>query len=414
MSETNPWAAQWFNAQQQFVDAWSDMAKSGVPGNSSQSDLWAQSFDLWRNASGAQVQPDFQQAMDKCMDMGKGYFAMAEQVSKNMSAGAEPAEAINQWMDQLKQSLQQSGGMPGFDGSGVNGFMKQWFNPTSSWQQMAAGMMPMNQGSWQMPGMNAPSFNLGEMIDPLGTMLEAPGVGYFREPQAKQQKGLQLALEYNQANQAFNQAFLKVATESIQGFQARILKVDADSAPKSLREIYDLWVEISEEHYAEFAMSEEYQELYGDMVNRLMIMKKHYSEIADDTLKAMNLPNTREVDTMQERLQQVRRDNFALKKEISEIKSMLQQVMARPATAEASTAPAAAPAAKKAPRKSATSAAAASNTARKPVVKTAAASNTARKPAVKTATARKAAIKTAAPKAAPKKKAVVTKASKGA
>jgi class III poly(R)-hydroxyalkanoic acid synthase PhaE subunit len=402
MSETNPWAAQWFNAQQQFVDAWSDMAKSGA-GNKSQSDLWAQSFDLWRNASGAQVQPDFQQAMDKCMDMGKGYFAMAEQVSKNMSAGAEPAEAINQWMEQLKQSLQQFGSMPGFDGSAINGFMKQWFNPGSSWQQMAAGLAPMNQGAWQMPGMT-PSFNLGEMIDPLGTMLEAPGVGYFREPQAKQQKGLQLGLEYQQANQAFNQAFLRVATESIQGFQARILKVDADSAPKSLREIYDLWVDVSEEHYAEFAMSEEYQELYGDMVNRLMIMKKHYSEIADDTLRAMNLPNTREVDTMQERLQQVRRDNFALKKEISEIKSMLQQVMARPAAEDSSAAPAAAPAAKspatRAPRKSATRAAVAGNTARKP--------------AVKTATAKKAAIKTAAPKAAPKKKAVVTKVSKGA
>jgi len=410
MSESNPWAEQWFNAQQQFVDAWSDMAKSGVPGNSSQSDLWAQSFDLWRKASGAQVQPDFQQAMDKCMDMGKGYFAMAEQVSKSMNAGAEPAEAINQWMDQLKQSLQQFGSMPGFDGSAVNGFMKQWFNPTSSWQQMTAGLMPMNQGAWQMPGMNTPSFNLGEMIDPFGTMLEAPGVGYFREPQAKQQKGLQLALEYNQANQAFNQAFLQVATESIRDFQARIMKMDAETAPKSLRELYDLWVDTSEEHYAKFAMSEEYQELYGDMVNRLMIMKKHYSEIADDTLRAMNLPNTREVDTMQERLQQLRRDNFALKKEISEIKSMLQQVMAGPAATDAaapapraadvSAAPAAAPAARKAPRKSATRPAVASKTAAKPVVKTAA--------------AKKAATKAAAPKAAPKKKTVVTKASKGA
>ena len=397
MSETNPWAAQWFNAQQQFVDAWSDMAKSGVSGNSSQSDLWAQSFDLWRKASGAQVQPDFQQAIDKCMDIGKGYFAMAEQVSKNMSAGAEPAEAINQWMDQLKQSLQQFGSMPGFDGSDINGFMKQWFNPTSSWQQMTAGLAPMNQGAWQIPGMNmagmmnTPSFNLGEMIDPLGTLLEAPGVGYFREPQAKQQKGLQLALDYQQANQAFNQAFLRVATESIQGFQARILKIDGDTVPKSLRELYDLWVEISEKHYAEFAMGEEYQELYGDMVNRLMIMKKHYSEIADDMLRAMNLPNTREVDTMQERLQQLRRENFVLKKEISEIKSMLQQVMARPAAA-----PATAPATKKAPRKSAARAAAASKTVRKPVAKG--------------ATARK----TAAPKAAPKKKPAVTKASKGA
>ena len=43
-------------------------------------------------------------------------------------------------------------------------------------------------------------------------------------------------------------------------------------------------------------------------------------KIADDYLRAMNLPNTREIDTMQERLQQVRRENFALKKEIKEIR----------------------------------------------------------------------------------------------
>ena len=387
MSESNPWAAQWFNAQQQFVDAWSDMAKSGVPGNNSQSDLWAQSFDLWRKASGAQVQPDFQQALDKCMDMGKQYFAMAEQVSKNINAGTTPAEAINQWMEQLKSSLQQFGSMPGFDGSAVNDFMKQWFNPTSSWQQMASTLAPMSRGAWQMPGMTTPSFNLGEMVDPLGTLLEAPGVGYFREPQEKQQKGLQLALEYQQANHAFNQAFLRVAIESIQGYQARLLKLGTEAAPKSLRGLYDLWVEVSEEHYAEFAMSEEYQELYGDMVNRLMIMKKHYSEIADDMLRAMNLPNTREVDTMQERLQQLRRENIVLKKEISDMRTMLQQVVNKPAAAASATPAAKAPAAKKAARKS-----------------------TATVAATRKAPVKKAAVK----KAATRNKPAVTEASKGA
>ena len=164
MTESNPWAAQWFKAQQQFVDAWTDMAKPGAPGapgNTSQTDLWAQGFDMWRKASGTQVQPDIQQAINKCMDMGKEYFSMAEQVSKSISAGTQPAEAINEWMEQLKQSLQQFGAMPGFDGSATNDFMKQWFNPTSSWQQMAASLMPMNQTAWQMPGMNTSSFNLG-------------------------------------------------------------------------------------------------------------------------------------------------------------------------------------------------------------------------------------------------------------
>jgi class III poly(R)-hydroxyalkanoic acid synthase PhaE subunit len=263
--------------------------------------------------------------------MGKEYFALAEQVSKGMSEGANPVEAINQWMEQLKQSLQQFGGMPGFDGSGVNDFMKQWFTPTNSWQQMAATLTPMNQAAWQMPGMNTSVFNMGESIAPLGKVLSSPGIGYFREPQEKQQQGMQLAIEYHQSNFAFNQAFLRVAIESIQGFQARLLKLETGSAPKSLRELYDMWVEVSEKHYAEFAMSEEYQELYGDMVNRLMILKKHYSEITDDFLRAMNLPNTREVDTMQQRLQQLRRENIQLRKDVKEIKSMLQQSSTKPA-----------------------------------------------------------------------------------
>ena len=42
MSESNSWTDQWFKAQQQFVDAWSDMAKTGETGSqANQSDLGA-------------------------------------------------------------------------------------------------------------------------------------------------------------------------------------------------------------------------------------------------------------------------------------------------------------------------------------------------------------------------------------
>ena len=72
MSESNQWADQWFKAQQQFVDAWSEMAKTSTSGSAtSQSDLWSQSFELWRQACEGQTQPDIELAMRKCMDIGK-------------------------------------------------------------------------------------------------------------------------------------------------------------------------------------------------------------------------------------------------------------------------------------------------------------------------------------------------------
>ena len=381
MSDNKSWTDQWFKAQQQFVDAWSDMAKTGDPRQQgSQTELWSQGFDAWRRALGGEYRPDVRQPMEKCFDMGREYFAMAEKIGRGLADGKDPRAAIGQWMEQLKQGLQQWSTVPGFDSAAAGDFMKHWFAPSKAWQQMASQMAPMQQALWQMPGMNTSVFNLGEAIDPLGRVLEAPGIGYFREPQEKQQKGAQLAIEYHEANFKFNQAFLRVAIESIEGFQQRLLQLDGDAVPKTLRGLYDLWVEVSEEHYAEFALSDEYQALYGDMVNRLMILKKHYHDIIDDHLRLMNLPNTREVDTMQQRLQQLRRDNIAMKKELAEIRALL---------GKRSTSPGPRPKAEKAP-------AATANAAR---------------PAVKRAVAKKSAAKKPA---AAKKKSAATRSKAGA
>jgi hypothetical protein len=168
---------------------------------------------------------------------------------------------------------------------------------------------------------------MGEAIDPMGNLMTAPGIGYFREPQEKMQKGIQIALDYQQSNAKFNQALTHVSIESIQGYQERLQNQmtdpQSDLKPSSLRELYDLWIIVSEEHYAEFAMSEEYQSLYGDMVNRLMALKKHISETTDELMTSMNMPSRSEVETMQQRLQQLRRDNYELRDELKEIKSLL-------------------------------------------------------------------------------------------
>jgi class III poly(R)-hydroxyalkanoic acid synthase PhaE subunit len=332
MNASNAWSDQWLKAQQQFVETWGQMAK-GSSSDNSQTNLWSEGIKLWTDS----LQPKdhgVQDALNKCFEAGKSYFTMAEQVGKLMSDGKTATDAMNQWAEQLKSSL-QPGSSGQFNLAGQD-FMKQWSAPGQNWEKLISNMGMFGQSPLQMPGINSGAFNLGEMTDPLGKMLSAPGVGYFREPQEKQQKGLQLMIEYHTANNAFNQASMRVMTESIQGFQDRLMNPAGESTPTSMRELYDLWVEVSEEHNAVFSMSDEYQALYGDMVNKLMSTKKHYQGITNDLFKTLNLPGRQEVDTVQLRLQEVRRENRRLRSQITDINAKLDILMSAKSAPEES------------------------------------------------------------------------------
>jgi class III poly(R)-hydroxyalkanoic acid synthase PhaE subunit len=234
-------------------------------------------------------------------------------------------------------------------------FMSQWAGPSANWQKMVSAMMPV-----QMPGSNASIYGIGEDFDKINQMLSMPGLGFFRESQEQHQSGARLAQDYFQANQKFNASFMQVSIESLQAFQEKITALyendDADN-PSSLRSIYDLWIDISEAHYAEYAMSEEYQSLYGDMVNKLMALKKHYSNLIDDTLESLNLPSRRELDTVHQRLQQTRRDNQDLRRELKEIRALLvdKKIEKKKSPGKKATAPVKKSVAKKSPVKKPTS-----------------------------------------------------------
>ena len=325
MTDNNAWTDEWLKAQQKFVESWSEMGEGrGESEPNEQASLWANGLEMWRKTYPYPypTQPETDQVINKCLEVGKGYFAMAEQIGRQVSSGGKPEDVVQQWIEQLKTSLQQhTDHWSAMQHQASNDFMSQWMGPSASWQKIAAAMMPM-----QMPSSSHASRGMGEDFEQLNQFLSMPGVGFLRESQEKQQVGAKLAMEYQQANNQFNQAFLRVSIESLQTFLKLLTELNNDEesrAASTLRGIYDLWVEVSEASYADFAMSEEYQTLYGDMVNRLMKLKKHHSEMLDDTMTSLNLPSRKEIDTMQERLQQTRRDNRALRRELREIREML-------------------------------------------------------------------------------------------
>jgi class III poly(R)-hydroxyalkanoic acid synthase PhaE subunit len=162
-------------------------------------------------------------------------------------------------------------------------------------------------------------------------------------------------MEYMAAMQAYQAAFGKLGVETTKGFQQSLQARAKEGKPiSSLRELYDQWVEMSELAYADFVMTQEYQTLYGRLVNTLLALKQQMARMVDQTLEAMHMPTHAEISTLQCRQQELRRDNLRLHKEIKAIQAQLEamrktMLQAEPVETEAEAAPKAAakPAAKR-------------------------------------------------------------------
>jgi polyhydroxyalkanoate synthesis regulator phasin len=76
----------------------------------------------------------------------------------------------------------------------------------------------------------------------------------------------------------------------------------------SLKALYDLWVDSAEEAYAEVAMSDEFREAYGEMVNTQMRVRQMQQQQTEQMCQQLGVPTRTEVSSLGERLQALRRE----------------------------------------------------------------------------------------------------------
>ena len=91
-------------------------------------------------------------------------------------------------------------------------------------------------------------------------------------------------------------------------------------------------------------MSDEYQVVYGDLVNSLMQVRKDLNELAEHQYQLMNIPTRSEIDTMQHRQQENRREARLLRHEITKLREQVERLSAHPPAAASPRARAKAPA----------------------------------------------------------------------
>ncbi|MHB1273842.1 MAG: poly(R)-hydroxyalkanoic acid synthase subunit PhaE [Rhodanobacter sp.] len=358
--------------------------------------LARQSWETWANQLQQPATNDFfkspippaasssSDALERTLAGLKGYFDWMQGV-----AAADSQDPAGDWRQQLQQyfggaSQPFAQAFAGIDSAGAEGFIRQW----QSWLQGA-----QHGGFGDLPGANGAT----------------PAFGLNREQQMQQQTMAAAVLESLQASARYQSLIQRANAQGMERLQDKLaLHAEPGRQIDSLKALYDLWVDAAEEAYAEIALSDEFREVYGEMVNSQMRVRHLQQQQTEQICQQLGVPTRAEVSSLGERLQSLRREFRAghapspqdlageiatLRQELAELKRQLVdgKESASTATKRAAAEPAAPQSAARAavsPAKKA-AAKAIAKAARKPAARKAAAPPPSRSKPVKRASSRK-------------------------
>jgi class III poly(R)-hydroxyalkanoic acid synthase PhaE subunit len=318
----------WLAFQQQYSDAWralGDQVRETTSTAETPTNPWAEALDSWWKAVSAGATPEVNDFYARLSQQAKAFFRLSEGFGQMTQTATASGDAVAQWQDQMQQAL--AGLKKNFSEPNPNTheFMRQvmafWELPLDTWQRTASSMSVLPNDFLQ----NLKAGKLEHMQDITGRMnefLSAPGVGYTRERQEQLQTQAKLLLDYQNAYQDYAAGYAKIGLQSVERLEA-VLKAQSkdNKSVTGMRELYDLWVDCCEDAYGEHVSTDEYAELHGRLVNRLMALKQHSREMIDQLLDAIGIPTRRETNTLHRRLQEVRREGKAMRAELEALKA---------------------------------------------------------------------------------------------
>jgi len=323
MSESPFWNDDWMRTQQKYWDQWSEMSRKAMGMEQPAKNPWESALEHWWKAVSPGTPDANRGFMDKMMEQGKLFFRMSEEMSRNLSRTQDWNDALNSTFEKMQDSF-AAGAEQSAEATekGFGQWMGFWEGPMESWRK-AAGSLPLNSDFAGVP-------NLFEQL--LGT----PGLGYTREDEERYKTLGQAWVHYQHALMTYNHFFADLGSASIRCMKEKIKELAEDGKKiESGRQLYDIWVSACEEEYAKHTMTPGYAKVHGELVNALMAFKKQWRELVDNRLGMLGMPTTREVRTLQTRLQESRRETRSLRNEIELLKEQvaaLRTPVARPKT----------------------------------------------------------------------------------
>ncbi|HVX04476.1 MAG TPA: class III poly(R)-hydroxyalkanoic acid synthase subunit PhaE [Rhodanobacteraceae bacterium] len=328
----------WQAMSQQYWNAWNDATRKafGVTGGDAPADKapWHEGLEQWSRMFDAGKTGEAQsEVVERLLAGARSYFSLLQALAeKGVDGNADPQA----WSDKVRESFN----FPGADAALLDN--------------------PLARALRELTGHGAKGFEqMAETMQPAmreaRALLDLPAFGYAREHQEHYQQMGKAWLDYQRETNRYNALIARASRRAFEVFEDKLAeRGEPGRQIDSARGLYDLWVDAAEDAYAEVALSDEFREVYGALVNAQMRVRQNVQKEVERVATDLGMPTRTEIDSMGKRLHALHRNAKnhaeALPELIAEVAALRAEVERLKAGNPQS---AAKPARKTAPRKSA-------------------------------------------------------------
>ena len=161
-------------------------------------------------------------------------------------------------------------------------------------------------------------------VQPIQQFLNLPSIGFNREQSEKIKQGERLWNDYLTELKHYESKLFQISSNAIDLLkQDFILRLENNDSINSLREVYDLWIDVNEKEYKDYVLTDEHSKAYGKLINSSMHMKKFMDQNVDHMLQMMNLPTQNAMQSVLQREKSLEDEVAKLQQEIESIKRLL-------------------------------------------------------------------------------------------
>lgn len=257
--------------------AWGDAMRGAMPGAAPSAGVagaqaWHDAVDWWTHAVHGN-RAEVNEAVGRFNSQAQRWFGQMQQVAAQFAGqDAGAAEIARAW----KQALGAAGENPfpemfrGMRGQGLQG-LEQWIEDASPWL-----------GAWR---------------EEAAGWLRMPAFGAGREHQERAQRLAEAQLDVQQQTSAYNALMLKASQSAYEIFESKLAEREEPGRQlDSVRALFDLWIDAAEEAYAQIALSHEFREVYGRLVNAQMRLRAGIQREVEQLSALFGMPTRSELD----------------------------------------------------------------------------------------------------------------------